>query len=65
LTAVCSFNYHQDHFGRLFEISLPDGSIAHTACLGFGLERATLALFRRHGLDPREWPAAVRAVLDG
>jgi seryl-tRNA synthetase len=64
-TAVCSFNYHQEHFGKLFEISLPDGSVAHTACLGFGLERVTLALFRRHGLDPREWPAAVQAVLDG
>ena len=64
-TAGCSFNYHQAHFGELFEISLPDGNVAHTACLGFGLERVTLALFRRHGLDPREWPAAVRVVLDG
>ncbi|HUM09637.1 MAG TPA: amino acid--[acyl-carrier-protein] ligase [Myxococcaceae bacterium] len=64
-TAVCSFNYHQDHFGKLFGISLPDGEVAHTACLGFGLERVTLALFRRHGLDPREWPALVRAALDG
>jgi len=64
-TAVCSFNYHQEHFGKLFEISLPDGSVAHTACLGFGLERVTLALLRCHGLDPREWPASVRAVLDG
>ena len=64
-TAVCSFNYHQEHFGKLFGIQLPDGSLAHTACLGFGLERVTLALFRRHGLDPREWPALVRAALDG
>ena len=62
---VGSFNYQQEHFGKLFEISLPDGSVAHTACLGFGLERVTLALFRRHGLDPREWPGAVTAVLDG
>ena len=64
-TAVCSFNYHQEHFGKLFDIALPDGSVAHTACLGFGLERVTLALFRRHGLDAREWPAAVRTALDG
>ena len=63
-TAICSFNYHQEHFGKLFEISLPEGTPAHTACLGFGLERVTLALFRRHGLDPREWPATVRTVLD-
>jgi seryl-tRNA synthetase len=64
-TAICSFNYHQEHFGKLFEIALSDGSVAHTACLGFGLERVTLALFRRHGLDAREWPAAVRTALDG
>ncbi len=64
-TAICSFNYHQEHFGKLFEIALADGSVAHTACLGFGLERVTLALFRRHGLDAREWPAAVRTALDG
>ena len=24
-TAVCSFNYHQDHFGKLFDIKTPDG----------------------------------------
>ncbi len=64
-TAICSFNYHQEHFGKLFEIALADGSVAHTACLGFGLERVTLALFRRHGLDAREWPGAVRTALDG
>jgi seryl-tRNA synthetase len=64
-TAVCSFNYHQGHFAALFGITLPDGSVAHTACLGFGLERVTLALFRRHGLDPEEWPRSVRAALDG
>jgi len=64
-TAVCSFNYHQGHFAALFGITLPDGSMAHTACLGFGLERVTLALFRRHGPDPEEWPGTVRAALDG
>ena len=64
-TAICSFNYHQEHFGKLFAISLPDGSSAHSACLGFGLERVVLALLRRHGLDPREWPEPVRTVLDG
>ena len=37
--------------------------VAHTACLGFGLERITLALVRRHGLDQDRWPAGVRAEL--
>jgi seryl-tRNA synthetase len=64
-TAVASSNYHQDHFGQTFGIELADGGIAHTACLAFGLERITLGLLRRHGLDPQRWPAAVRDELWG
>jgi seryl-tRNA synthetase len=62
-TALCSFNYHQDKFGDIFEIRTPDGSTAHTACLGFGLERVTMALFQVHGFDPAQWPDAVRRKL--
>lgn len=62
-TAVCSFNYHQDHFGEVFGIKSADGAVAHTACLGFGLERVTMALFKAHGFDPRQWPADVRGHL--
>lgn len=64
-TAVASFNYHQDHFGQSFGIELAGGGVAHTACLGFGLERVTLGLLRTHGLDPLRWPAAVRDELWG
>lgn len=42
--AVASFNYHEDYFGRSFNISLPDGSPAHSGCVAFGLERWELAL---------------------
>lgn len=62
-TAVCSFNYHTDHFGKPFEIRTADGEIAHSACLGFGMERCTMALFRTHGFDPEKWPKAVREQL--
>jgi seryl-tRNA synthetase len=62
-TAVASFNYHQDHFAAAYGIELADGGVAHTACLGFGLERITLALFRTHGLDVETWPTAVRGEL--
>jgi seryl-tRNA synthetase len=63
-TAVASFNYHQDHFTSTYGIAMEDGEgVAHTACLGFGLERIALALLRRHGLDPDSWPAAVREEL--
>jgi seryl-tRNA synthetase len=62
-TAVCSFNYHQEHFGKIFEINTPDGAIAQTACLGFGMERVVMALFRTHGFVPTEWPKHVREQL--
>jgi seryl-tRNA synthetase len=62
-TAVASSNWHQDHFGELFEIAQADGTRAHTACVGFGLERVTLALLMTHGTSIRAWPAAVRHTL--
>ncbi|MCJ2130129.1 amino acid--[acyl-carrier-protein] ligase [Methylobacterium sp. E-045] len=64
-TACLSFNYHQDHFGTIWDIRQADGEVAHTACVGFGLERITLALLRHHGLDIKAWPAAVRDRLWG
>ncbi len=62
-TAVCSFNFHQDHFGSKWGIQNADGSAAHTACLGFGLERVAMALFKTHGFDVQLWPASVRRQL--
>lgn len=64
-TACLSFNYHQDHFGSTWGIRTADGETAHTACVGFGLERIALALFRHHGLDAATWPTAVREALWG
>ncbi len=63
-TAVASCNYHLDHFGHAFAIRTADGKPAHSACIGFGLERVALALFRVHGFDPARWPADVKRVLD-
>jgi len=62
-TAICSFNWHQEHFTGKYGIRQGDGAVAHTACLGFGLERCTLALLKTHGLDPAQWPTDVRAQL--
>ncbi len=62
-TAVASFNYHADHFAATYGITLSGGEAAHTSCLGFGLERITLALFRRHGIEAADWPGEVRAEL--
>ena len=64
-TACMSFNYHQDAFGTKWGLNLADGSVAHTACVGFGLERIALALFAQHGLDTKQWPENVRKALWG
>jgi seryl-tRNA synthetase len=64
-TACLSFNYHQDHFAHTWGVRLADGGPAHTGCVGFGLERIALALFRHHGLQPQAWPAEVRRALWG
>jgi seryl-tRNA synthetase len=63
-TAVASFNYHMDHFGLPFDIKTPDGKVAHSACMGFGLERVALALFKAHGFDTAKWPSEVKAILE-
>jgi seryl-tRNA synthetase len=62
-TACLSFNYHAAHFGDIWRIRAADGGIAHTACVGFGMERVTLALLRNHGLDVAGWPKTVRDAL--
>ena len=64
-TACMSFNYHQDHFGNLWGLTSADGAVAHTACVGFGMERLALALLKVHGLDLAHWPAGVRTALWG
>jgi len=64
LTAITSSNYHLDHFGSEFNIKTSDGEYAHTACVGFGLERITLALLKKHGFDQNSWPAEVKQILN-
>lgn len=63
-TAICSGNYHMDSFGEVFGIRLDDNSIAHTSCVGFGLERITLALLKTHGFNINQWPENVKANLN-
>ncbi len=61
--AVGSYNYHQDFFGRGLNISLPDGSPAHTGCIAFGLERMAFAYLAQYGLEVKKWPEAVRKAM--
>ena len=62
-TAIGSTNYHLEHFGAPFGMRTTEGETAHSACIGFGLERITLALLAVHGLKPSDWPSAVRERL--
>lgn len=62
-SACGSFNYHVDHFADAYGLHLADGTVAHTGCAGFGLERLVLALLLQHGFEPEAWPASVRGVL--
>ncbi len=62
-SAIISLNYHQDHFGHVFGIHTADGEVAHTACVGFGLERIALALYRRHGFNRAAWSRSAREAL--
>ncbi len=62
-TAIASTNYHLDHFGAPFGLRTTDGEDAHSACIGFGLERIALALLATHGLRPADWPSGVRERL--
>jgi seryl-tRNA synthetase len=61
--AVGSYNYHQDFFGRSLNITLPDGSPAHTGCIAFGLERIAFAFLAQYGLDTSLWPEVVRKAI--
>ncbi len=63
-TAILSSNYHLDHFSLPFDIKTSDGQLAHSACVGFGLERTVLALFKTHGLNSGVWPEHVRKALE-
>lgn len=62
-TACLSFNYHLTHFSEVWQIRLGDGEHAYSGCVGFGLERIALALFKHHGVEVSGWPSSVRQAL--
>ncbi len=64
--AVCSFNFHEQFFGKSFGIRQPHGDEAvYTACAGYGLERFAYAFLCQHGLAQESWPAEVRTSVAG
>jgi seryl-tRNA synthetase len=62
-TACMSFNCHLEHFGEVWGIHDHAGSVAHTGCVAFGMDRLAVALFANHGVDVARWPASARQAL--
>jgi seryl-tRNA synthetase len=61
--ACVSINYHKDRFARAAGLSMDDGALAHSCCMGFGLERLAAALVLRHGPVVSAWPSMTRESL--
>lgn len=62
--AVGSFNYHRDHFGKSFGIrQQDDDGAAHSACVGFGLERLLLGFLAQLGTNMETWPKPLQDAL--
>lgn len=61
--AAGSLNLHGAFFGDRFAIRDHAGEPAYTGCVGWGLERWVLTVFSQHGMEPRRWPAALRALV--
>ncbi len=61
--AVASINLHNDFFSRNYDYT-DRGTQLFSACVGFGYERLTYALFCRHGAELADWPASVLAFLE-
>jgi seryl-tRNA synthetase len=62
-TACMSFNYHQDHFGAIWDLKSDTGATCHTGCVAFGMDRLAVAMFAVHGLKIENWPAGVKSAL--
>lgn len=57
--AAGSINLHLDFFGRAFDIECSDNDVAHSGCIGVGMERMAYALYCQHGIKTQDWPQDV------
>lgn len=54
--AIGSLNAPKDYLTKRFDIRTPDGQLAHSCCLAFGLDRFCLAVLAQCGIEPEDWP---------
>ncbi len=63
--AAASFNLHEDHFGKTFDILDEEERPASSGCAAWGIERWVLAAFAQHGLSSARWPRSFRSAVFG
>jgi hypothetical protein len=61
--AASSFNLHRDFYTSVYDTRRADGSLAESACMGFGLERWLYGFLSQKGLDRSGWPERVTSRL--
>lgn len=57
--AASSFNLHRDYYTAVYDTRRPNGELAESACMGFGLDRWLYAFLTQKGLDRAGWPGRV------
>jgi len=60
--AASSFNLHRDYYTSVYDTRRPNGELAESACMGFGIDRWLYAFLTQKGMDAAEWPAKVLAI---
>jgi seryl-tRNA synthetase len=58
--AASSFNLHRDFYTSIYDLRFDDGTLAESACMGFGFERWVYGFLSQKGLDAGRWPERVR-----
>lgn len=61
--AAASVNHHGDHFARAWDIGMSDDEVAHSACMGFGIDRWCLGIFSQFGFEVNDWPRSLRKIV--
>lgn len=57
--AASSFNLHRDFYTSVYDTRRADGTLAESACMGFGLERWLYGFLSQKGLERSGWPPRV------
>lgn len=57
-----SVNNHGTHFGQAWNIGTISGQVAHSACMGMGLDRWCYAILSQFGPSPSQWPAKLKEL---